>query len=173
VDGLRCQPLARESLFLCGRDADGSVAAQLHTPPFVAAPRPEIDFAQAARLPLLLQTRFGSIRRHLDDVAHELAIALNVEFEQDSALAIRSLCIGGFGFTITPASTLGDYPAAGDGWIAARVVRPELQRSYFVATAADRPIEPATRVVLDAVFEQSRRLVRQKRWDAQLLAPTA
>jgi DNA-binding transcriptional LysR family regulator len=172
VDGLRCEPLACESIFLCGRDADGTLAPRLRPPRGRKAARPEIDFELAARLPLVLQSRRFSIRQRVEDAAATLGVTLNVVHEQDSARVIRSLYVCGAGFTFTPACTLGDTAPGSRDWIVARVVRPELQRSYFLATPSDRTIEPATSVVMDALAEQTARLIRDKVWDARLLSPS-
>lgn len=171
IDGLRCLPLARESIYLCGRDAEG-IAAKLLRP----APRgrkrgrPEIDFERAARLPLLLQSRRSSIRRSVEDAAASLGATLNVAHEHDSARVIRSLYVCGAGFAFTPACALHDGSSTagttGD-WVVARVVRPALQRSYSLAVPADP--DPVTQVVIDALRQQAIRLIHDGRWEAKLL----
>jgi len=83
---------------------------------------------------------------------------------------IRSLYVCGAGFTFTPACALSDNPPAGEGWIAARVVRPALQRSYAIATPADRAPDPAAQVVARALVRQAARLIAEGRWEAELLA---
>ncbi|MDB5730909.1 MAG: transcriptional regulator, LysR family [Variovorax sp.] len=172
VDGLRCQPLARESIYVCGFDAEGSVSKLLRPVRHGRKPgRPEIGFEQAARLPLVLQSRRFSIRQSVEDAAAALGIALNVAHEHDSARVIRSLYVCGAGFTFTPACTLDDSPPDAEGWVVARVVRPALQRSYYLATAADRTLDPAARIVIEALAQEVTRLIREGRWEAELLLP--
>ena len=172
VDGLRCQPLARESIYLCGFDADGTVSKLLRPVRHGREPgRPEIDFEQAARLPLLLQSRRSSIRQSVEDAATSLDVTLNVAHEHDSVRVIRSLYVCGAGFTFTPACTLPDNPSDAEGWVVARVVRPALQRSYYLATPADRAPDPATRVVMEALMQEVTRLIQESRWEAELLLP--
>lgn len=172
VDGLLCQPLARESIYLCGFDADGTVSKLLRPARHGRKPgRPEIDFEQAARLPLLLQSRRFSIRQSVEDAAASLDVTLNVAHEHDSVRVIRSLYLCGAGFTFTPACTLPDSPSGAEGWVIARVVRPALQRSYCLATAADRAPDPAARVVIEALMHEVTRLIQEGRWEAELLPP--
>ncbi len=174
VDGLRCEPLARESVYVCGHDAEGTVAPMLRGTRRGGREKsahPEIDFAQAAQLPLVLQSRRFSIRRSVEDAAAALGIALNVAHEHDSARVIRSLYVCGAGFTFTPACALPDSPPRAEGWIVARVVRPALRRSYHLATPADRPPSAAARVVIDTLVREASRLVREGRWEAELLLP--
>lgn len=164
---LRCQPLARESIYVCGHDVDGTVA------PLLRAPAPhgpwEIDFADAARLPLVLQSRRFSSRQTVEEAASRLGVGLNVVHEHDSARVIRSLYQCGAGFTFTPACTLAEGAHQGRrDWIVARVARPQLQRAYTLATAADRVADAATQVVADALVQESRRLIEAGIWQAEL-----
>lgn len=171
LDNLRCTPLAREAIFVCGHDADGTVAPLLRPAPRgrAAGGHPEIDFAQAAQLPLVLQSRRFSIRQNVEEAASALGVALNVVHEHDSARVIRSLYQCGAGFTFTPACSLADSPHPDrQGWIVARVVRPLLPRAYTLATAADRVIDAPTQVVIDALVQETTRLVRSGAWQAEL-----
>ncbi|MGH6626649.1 MAG: LysR family transcriptional regulator [Burkholderiaceae bacterium] len=172
VEGLRCEPLARESIFVCGQDVDGKVSKLLRTVRGRKAGRPEIDFRDAAELPLVLQSRRFSIRRSVEDAAARFGVALNVVHEHDSARVIRSLYVCGAGFTFTPACALADSPPVGKGWIVAQVVKPTLQRSYCLATPADRMPDAATRVVIDVLRQEVMRLIRERRWEAELLLRT-
>lgn len=172
VDGLRCQALARESIYVCGFDAEGTVSKLLRPARRGRKPgRLEIDFDRAARLPLVLQSRRFSIRQSVEDAAASLDVTLNVAHEHDSARVIRSLYVCGAGFTFTPACTLSDSPPDAAGWVVARVVRPALQRSYHLATPADRTPDPATRIVIEALTQEATRLIQQGRWEAELLLP--
>jgi LysR family nitrogen assimilation transcriptional regulator len=198
VDGLRCEPLAREALYFCGHDADGAVAPLLRhvaeprrrtsrststetdtdtdtgtsasatasTGPALP-PRPEIDFAVAAAQPLVLQSRRFSIRQRVEDAAAAQGVVLNIAHEHDSARVIRSLYLCGAGFTFTPACALNDAPRHQAGWLVARVTQPELTRHYTLATAADRPVDPAAAVVADALRATVQDLIDSGRWEAQ------
>lgn len=167
LEGLRCTPLASESIFVCGHDADGTVAALLRRP--ADGGEPEMDFAEAARLPLVLQSRRFSIRQTVEEAASRLGVGLNVVHEHDSARVIRSLYQCGAGFTFTPACSLADsaQPQRKD-WVVARVAAPHLQRCYTLATAADREVDAATQVVIDALVQTTRTLVLAGQWQARL-----
>ncbi|MNH41534.1 LysR substrate binding domain protein [compost metagenome] len=91
--------------------------------------------------------------------------------EHDSLRVIRSLYMCGAGFAFTPACSLSDTPQQAGNWVTARVVRPELQRSYHLATLADRTPSMAARVVMEALEQMSRRLIREGLWEADLLLP--
>lgn len=169
LDNLRCQPLAHESIYVCGHDVDGTVAPLLRRAE-QGGPW-EIDFAAAARLPLVLQSRRFSSRQTVEEAASRLGIGLNLVHEHDSARVIRSLYQCGAGFTFTPACTLADsmHPVRED-WIVARVVSPQLQRAYTLATAADRVVDAPTQIVADALVAETRRLVQAGIWQAELPA---
>jgi len=175
AEGLRSVPLARESMYFCGLDAEGAVRGLLRTPARRggrSAP-PTIGFAAAAAQPLVLQSRRFSIRRHVEDAAVAQGVALNIVHEHDSARVIRSLYVCGAGFTITPACALPDAPSPGAGWLVARVVRPDLIRSYTLATVAERPIDAATQVVIETLVQEAARLIDSGAWRAEMLWPAA
>jgi len=165
AEGLRCRPFAREAMFFCGQDTDGTVKKLLRKGRRARGYQ-EIDFAAAAAQPLVLQSRRFSIRQSVEHAAADLGVALNISHEHDSARVIRSLYLCGAGFTFTPACALGDSSSA-DDWIVARVARPELPRSYTLVTAADRPVDALTQVVLDALATQARALITCGRWQAE------
>lgn len=166
VEGLRCRPLAREAMYFCGHDPTGAVRALLHPAAPGAAGRPTIDFADAVAQPLVLQSRRFSIRRHVEEAASARGVALNIAHEHDSARVIRSLYACGAGFTFTPACAMGDALPTTPDWLVARVVHPELVRSYTLATAADSEADGVMQVVQDALRAVVRDLIASKRWEA-------
>jgi DNA-binding transcriptional LysR family regulator len=171
VDGLRSRPFAREAMYFCGHDTAGTVAPLLQR----GAPRtrhPRIAFADAAAQPLVLQSRRFSIRQRVEDAAASQDVVLNIAHEHDSARVIRSLYASGAGFTFTPACALPDAGRRAAPWLVARVVEPELQRSYSLATAADRPLDAAAAVVVQALEHQARALIANGRWEAEWLGET-
>lgn len=175
VDGLQCRHFAREAMFFCGHDSDGSVTQLLRKGPSTSgrrggtvAPdeRPEIDFSVAAAHPLVIQSRRFSVRQRVEDAARTLGVTLNIQHEHDSARVIRSLSLNGAGFTFTPACALLDSPA-GQGWVEARVTRPELSRTYTLATAAGRPVDAIAQIVIDTLIAQAKILIADGRWEAE------
>ncbi|KRB39336.1 LysR substrate-binding domain-containing protein [Acidovorax sp. Root70] len=180
AEGLVCQPFAREFMYFCGQDSSGSVRALLQPPPAYGqaptpATRPDIDFAAAAAQPLVLQSRRFSIRQQVEDAGTLRGTALNVAHEHDSARVIRSLYACGAGFTFTPACALSDTPSLGSDWLVARVVNPEMIRTYTLATSPERDRDSGTDAVMQAVLQAlaavAQRLVITGRWDAEIVQP--
>jgi LysR family nitrogen assimilation transcriptional regulator len=174
VEGLLCQPLARESIYVCGRDTDGQVEPLLRPSRRRASgrvPAFDIEFRHAAALPLVLQSRRFSIRQTVEEAAAERHLALNVVHEHDSARVIRSLYMCGAGFTFTPACTLSDMPhLIGEDWVIARIVKPLLQRSYQLAIPADRPADAATQIVIATLQQTVTELIGKGYWAAESLS---
>jgi LysR family nitrogen assimilation transcriptional regulator len=183
VEGLQCKPLAREPMYFCGQDPDGTVARLLHrparktggarknaaSPATTTQPRPEIDFADAVAQPLVLQSRRYAIRRTVEDTAAALGLPINIVHEHDSARVIRSLYLNGAGFTLTPACAMQDAPPHRPDWIVARITRPALPRTYTLATHAGKPADAATQVVIDALAGQARAMIERGDWEAEWL----
>ncbi|MFM9924414.1 LysR family transcriptional regulator [Variovorax sp. H27-G14] len=181
VSGLDVKPFVREAMFVCGFDANGDVAA-LAQPPAgkkaargktrtAPAQRPELAFAHAASLPLVLQSRRFSIRAQVEETAADLGLELNIAHEHDSARVIRSLYLAGAGFTFSPACAMGEAPPAGSQWLVARVVQPDLARTYFLATPSAREPEPdpVVQAVRDALVDEARDMIASGRWEAEFL----
>lgn len=175
AEGLACRPLATESIYFCGVDRAQKVrpllrkarrAAAAGTSARAKREHPEIDFAHAAVQALVLQSRRFSIRRSVEDAALAHGLTLNVAHEHDSAGVIRSLSNCGAGFTFTPACAMAGLPPEDPDWIAARVVRPGLERAYTLATA-ERTQDEATAVVAEVLVEQVRMLIATGTWAAR------
>lgn len=168
VNGLDVKPFVRESMYVSGHDADGSVTA-LVQPPARPGAWPDLPFARAAGLPLVLQSRRFSIRATVEETAADAGLELNIVHEHDSARVIRSLYLAGAGFTFTPACALNDSPPNDGHWLVARVVQPEIMRNYFLATPSAREPDAATRAVMDVLLDEARALIDAGRWQAEFL----
>lgn len=178
---LQVQPMAEESIYVCGQDVDGSVAPLLRPAPDGGLPH--MDFAHACQLPLVLQSRRFSIRQTVEAAADARELRLNIVHEHDSARVIRSLYHCGAGFTFTPACSLSDAPAwlregakaaptgLQPGWIVAQVAAPSLLRRYFLAVQANRGGDPALQVVRQALLDQARQLITAGLWQARWQHP--
>lgn len=162
VHGLVCEPLAQESLYLSGRDPERRVPVARQDD------RPVVRFADAAALPLLLQSPRYAIRQSVERIAAERGLTLNVVHEHDSTNVIRSLHVAGAGFTFTPASSQADRPSAAADWLHARVVEPGIDRRYHLARPAARTASPAARAVADALRTLVHELIANGRWNATL-----
>lgn len=178
---LQVQPMAEESIYVCGQDGDGSAAPLLRPAPDGGLPH--MDFAHACQLPLVLQSRRFSIRQTVEAAADARELRLNIVHEHDSARVIRSLYHCGAGFTFTPACSLSDAPAwlregakaaptgLQPGWIVAQVAAPALLRRYFLAVQANRGGDPALQVVRQALLDQARQLITAGLWQARWQHP--
>ncbi len=178
---MQVQPMAEESIYVCGQDVDGSVAPLLRPAPDGGLPH--MDFAHACQLPLVLQSRRFSIRQTVEAAADARDLRLNIVHEHDSARVIRSLYHCGAGFTFTPACSLSDAPAwlregakaaptgLQPGWIVAQVAAPSLLRRYFLAVQANRGGDPALQVVRQALLDQARQLITAGLWQARWQHP--
>ena len=178
---MQVQPMAEESIYVCGQDVDGSVAPLLRPAPDGGLPH--MDFAHACQLPLVLQSRRFSIRQTVEAAADARDLRLNIVHEHDSARVIRSLYHCGAGFTFTPACSLSDAPAwlregakaaptgLQPGWIVAQVAAPALLRRYFLAVQANRGGDPALQVVRQALLDQARQLITAGLWQARWQHP--
>jgi LysR family transcriptional regulator, nitrogen assimilation regulatory protein len=164
VHGLICQPLAQESIYLSGRDPQRRVAAMQVDGKAV------VTFEAAAALPLVLQSPRYGIRQAVERIAAERGLTLNIVHEHDSTNVIRSLHLAGAGFTFTPASSAIESPTAAADWLYARVIKPDMTRSYSLAQPATRAATPAMRVVADTLQTLVQELVAQGRWNARLIA---
>ncbi|MNU01939.1 hypothetical protein D3C72_2454920 [compost metagenome] len=51
----------------------------------------------------------------------------------------------------------------------ARIVEPELARTYHLATPAGKAPDAATQVVRQALADEARSMIASGRWDAQFL----
>lgn len=173
LEGLHCRPLAREALYFCGHDPEGRVLPLLRHPrgrgKGATQRPPEIAARDALRQPLVLQSRRFVLRRYVEEAARELDVSLDIVHEHDSARVIRSLYLCGAGFTVTPACSLHESKHLGPGWVLARMVRPELARTYTLTTSSRKPESRAAQVVLHAIAHEVRRLIEHGHWDAQWL----
>lgn len=162
VRGLDCRPLAEESIFLTGRDAEGTVPCRWRDGECTVA------FDDAAALPLVLQSPRFAIRQSVERIAAERGQVLNVVHEHDSTRVIRSLHLAGAGFTFSPASSAAEHGQPQAGWLRARIVEPGIVRRYHLAQPAGRNPTPAAQVVADLLVEQVRDLIADGVWEARL-----
>lgn len=177
VGSLACMPLARDAMYLRGLDVDGRVSDML-VPEKLTGPdgRPgqRLSFREAAALPLILQSRRYSLRQVVDAAAADRHVSLNIVHEHDSERVIRSLHKAGAGFTFSPACSIERRSADEPGWICARVIEPDLVRSYHLAVqGGGRPMDEAARVVRDALQQHVVDTVASGRWRATLLIESA
>jgi DNA-binding transcriptional LysR family regulator len=104
------------TLMLVGRSDD----------PRMALPEP-IEFAEVAKLPLILSSHHLGMRPLIDDAAARSGIALNLRFHADSAHLACELVQNGLGYAILPQSRLASQnPALAFRKIAEPAIRLEM-----------------------------------------------
>lgn len=172
--GLSVHRVAVESIYFVGRDHDGSVRRLLRAPRARDVRQggpdadPTIRFANAAVLPLVMQSRRYVIRRKVQEAAAENDVRLNIVHEHDSANVIQSLRRIGAGFTFAPACAAPkrpDRPAE----IRARVVDPEIVRTYAISWLTGRQLSDAARAVIEVLRSELGAAIAQGRWVARRL----
>ena len=173
--GLASRPVVDEPVYFVGLDLDGAARAVLRgprsarlrakAPAGVPPPDPTIRFADAARFPLVMQSRRFAIRRQAAETAASLGLRLDVVHEHDSAAVIRALQRAGAGFTFTPSCAV-QRTASDARYLHARVVEPELRRSYAIGRLAGRQLDDAARAVERALREEIGEAIAQRRWVA-------
>jgi len=180
LSDLQVAPLAQERIHLCGWDLDGALAAHL-----VASRSDDdcgtLDFAAAAALPLVLQTRRFFMRQTVQEVADARRIRLNIVHEHDSPRVLHSLCRCGAGFMFKPSSALvepspWDEPPStrrssphNPRWVMPVITNPPLQRSYTLAQQPHRHDDPATAAVRNALLAHTQQIIAQGLWQAHWL----
>ena len=102
----------------------------------------EMDFAQAASLPLILPPSPNVLRTQVEETAQYRGLSLNVVHEIDSVAVITRLVEAGQGSTILPLALV--EPGILDGRLVARpLVRPEVtRRLYLVYPSRSAPSKP-------------------------------
>lgn len=132
LQGLRTEPLTRESLSLIGPPGAG------------LSDDAPVPFRELARAPLLLPSRRHGLRSILDGLAHEAGLALTVSVETDSYGALKDLVRHGYGRTVLPLSPIRADVAAGR-LTAAPIVDPTPTRRLVLSYPSDRPVSRAAR----------------------------
>jgi len=176
LNDLQVTPLARERIHLCGWDLDGALAEPLTKQ---GDGEGSLDFARAAALPLVLQTRRFFMRQTVQEVADAQHIRLNIVHEHDSPRVLHSLCRCGAGFMFKPASALVEpMPWNEPGphtnplthrdprWVTPAISNPTLHRDYYIAQQPHRLDDAATAAVRAALVEEVQNLIAQRRWQA-------
>ena len=136
--GLETERLGSENFVLIGRRGDDRLAAGT------------ISARRLAALPLILTAWSGGIRAPIDEVMAGLQTNLDVRLEIDCNQAILDLVRAGEGYSVLPFSAV--HREAEDGSITiAKISRPSISRTLFLATPANRPVSPAARKVLEMI----------------------
>lgn len=118
-----------------------------------------IDFAQLGDLPLALPTRSHGLRRTLEQAATQADRPLNVVFEMDALELMKEIVLEGLAHTVLacPQWWVNSRPAGSSpAESSARRCAPRL----MLATASNRPLTQAVRLVQDILRELLQDMVR-------------
>lgn len=178
MPGLSVLPIASEALYFAGLDRDGAVAPLLRrpVPRRRAAPadpeagEPTLRLVDALRFPLVMQSRRYGLRRQVQEAAGALGLSLRVEHEHDSAPVIRALQRNGGGFTFVPGCAV-PVRSADPARVRARIVEPELRRSYAIGRLTGRQLDDAARAVLRRLCDEVDAAIASGRWVARSIRP--
>lgn len=157
--GIETVRLLEEELFFFGPAPDSADPEH----PDLPAPGEKVDFARAARLPLILPGPSHGLRELLARQAATVGIELNTVIDIDSYGNIKELVRDGFGCSILPANAIAREVEAGAlrRW---PIVEPAIRRSVHLACSVERPISNAVAAIRTLACEVLRDLARTGRW---------
>jgi LysR family nitrogen assimilation transcriptional regulator len=128
-----------------------------------------IEFAELARLPLILPALPHAIRRLLESEAAKQRLTLAVELEVNAYPAIKTIMVARRGFTVLPAAPV--LPEVHAGQIAlAEITHPALSQKMALVTSTHHPASEAARAVCRAIRKLVDELVANGRWPARYRA---
>ncbi len=107
---------------------------------------PTVDFAQLARLPLVLPGAPSIVRLTLDRLARSKNIDLDIVLAADSLQIQKEIVLSGNGYTILPRhAALTEIES--HTLQASRIVNPRIKRTVMLVTTSVRPLSLACREV--------------------------
>lgn len=131
-------PVLEESLFLFSK--------REHSYPDTT----DIDLINLQTIPLVMPNRKVHVRRNLENTMMKIGGQLNVRYEQQSLLTIRSLVKAGIGATVMNWPSMSDLWFSGD-LDARKIVRPGLSRTVCLAVPNSRPLSNAAAAAYNIV----------------------
>ncbi|MFS2139350.1 LysR family transcriptional regulator [Duganella sp. Dugasp56] len=137
--GLRLdETLTTNDLYLIGPVGD-RLTSQQH-----------IRFADLANVPLVLPGLPDGLRMMLAELAKKQGVALNIALEVNSLTAMKEIVASGLGYTIlTQQAVLAEIRL--QRLQTCLIVEPNLSRTLFLATSAQRPFTSAGRAIVGLI----------------------
>ena len=158
ISGIDTVRLLTEELYVAGGDAAAMRAL---------ATDGEVPFERLEGLPLVMPGREHGLRSLVEQVARRLGVTLTVQIEIDAFSQIKQLVRRGAGYTVLSLAALrGDQPET--AITAARIVEPVVERTVFIAHAANRPLSRASREVERIAIRLLQTEARRGWWHARL-----
>ena len=110
----------------------------------------DIELTELQNLAFIMPNRQVHVRRNLENTLIKIGVTLNVRYEQQSLLTIRSMVQAGIGATVM------NWPSMSDLWYsgavnARRIINPSLSRTVCLATPNNRPLTKAAAAAYDVV----------------------
>ncbi|MBV6304065.1 LysR family transcriptional regulator [Candidimonas humi] len=137
--GLKRSVIGTEELFLVGH-------------PHAFAEGAELSFGELCQYPLILPGRMHGLNMLVRGAAARAGVPLNIQIEVDAVPEMIGLVEQGMGYSLL--ARLGFHRELEAGKVSiARIAGRPLSRTLVSATAAIRPVSPATRIVLDLSSE--------------------
>ncbi|MEX3010453.1 LysR family transcriptional regulator [Hoeflea sp. TYP-13] len=156
LQNVTLQPILQESIFLFSKRQG-------------AAPdTADIPLIELENMKLIMPNRKVHVRRSLEEAFMQTGRNLEISYEQQSLLTIRSMVRAGVG------STVLNWPAMADVWEtgdvdARRIVNPTLSRIVSLAVPTTRPLTSASRAVYEIVQQVLIDEVSNGNWKGQLV----
>lgn len=122
---------------------------------------PSIPFHELAGLSLVLPTGNHGLRRTVEQAAGQARIELDVAFELDALELMKQIVADGLAHTVLSVLAVEREVAAGL-LTARRLEAPALSTRLLIASAANRPVTRAVRVVEDALRSVLTELARRE-----------
>jgi LysR family transcriptional regulator, nitrogen assimilation regulatory protein len=114
--------------------------------------RATVPFARLATLPIVIATMPNGGRVLIEEEARRRGIALNVVLEVNSIHLIKRLVARGGSYTLASPPAVAAEIAAGE-LAAARVVRPEILQTFYLALGGRRPAGAAVSALATIIRE--------------------
>ena len=142
----------------------------------VAAPRhlraPQVDFADLARMPLILPSRQHGLRVMLDGALARYGLRLEPKVEVDSYNTIKALLLRAAGVSILPRHTVARERIAGSLELRP-FAPPGLSRRAHLVWRGSRTVPRHVQAIRTLLDETVRRLVAGMQWPGATLLPKA
>lgn len=157
---LQIEPLALERQFLICASSD----------PLARRPR-AVALKALAKLPLVLPSREHGMRIAFEQQMRALGLALHVEMELESVVAIKQFVQAGGIYTILPRGEIEQEMAA--GLLAPLMTRPAFQRTLSLAWAKDKAIDGSLLPLIEMVRQETEQLIEIGAWGTTFLGPSS
>ncbi|MCH5361423.1 nitrogen assimilation transcriptional regulator NAC [Escherichia fergusonii] len=136
IDGIHCQPLLKEDLYLVGtQDCPGQ----------------NVDLITVAQMNLFLPGDFSAVRLRVNEAFSLRRLTAKVIGEIESIATLTAAIASGMGSTVLPESAARSLCSAANGWMA-RITTPSMNLSLSLNMAAKGSLTPQAQAVKDILL---------------------